>query len=44
MTPLSLVEKLKLANWLVKQLTGDQFKVAVQAAFLHDRPTFRMPP
>jgi DNA-binding MarR family transcriptional regulator len=33
MTPLSLVEKLKLAEWLVKELTGDQFKVAFALLF-----------
>jgi len=33
MTPLSLVEKIELANWLIEELTGDQFKVAYVLLF-----------
>jgi hypothetical protein len=45
MKPLSLLEKLKLAKWLVKEVTGDQFKVAFALLFLfHRSKTGRLNP
>jgi hypothetical protein len=45
MKPLSLVQKLKLAMWLIKELTGDQFKVAFALLFhFHNSKTGKLYP